>query len=336
MATVYASLLAGGAGGTVLDDWLGAFPPSHPARMAFGPVALSVDRTRASILTGAASELRLFADTEIAWLTSGHELDPAAVGHELTALFLVIPDERSTRYPLATLLIQQTLQALAAEADKNGGKLATPVTFLLDEFGNLPQIRDFDKTVTVARSRGIRLVLALQDLQQLKRHYRDAYGTIKGNLNLWLYLRTADLDTAKEVSERLGRYTTESMSVSAPHVTIFTSAPTVGPASEAHALQARELLTAEEVLRWPPDAGRAEVILMQSGRLPARLPVPDLSAWAGVWPAVQRPAPAPLARVMEAAAVWVPSAPPEAEEAGEGLPLAEALGEGDDDTPYDG
>ncbi len=106
MGSVYAALLAGGEGGTRLDDWMDQFPPDHPAYKAYGPVRLSVERTRASILTGAAAELRLFADQEVAWLTSAQDHDLAAPGRRPTAVFLVIPDERSTRYPLATLYVQ--------------------------------------------------------------------------------------------------------------------------------------------------------------------------------------------------------------------------------------
>ncbi len=70
----------------------------------------------------------------------------------------MIPDERATRYPLATLYLQQTMQALVTLADEHGGRLPVRVNFLLDEFANLPAIKDFDHVVTVARGRGIRLL----------------------------------------------------------------------------------------------------------------------------------------------------------------------------------
>ncbi len=283
MGSVYAALLAGGPGGGRIDDWINQFPPDHPAYRAYGPVRLAVERTRASILTGAAAELRLFADDEIAWLTALQDHDLADLGRQPTAVFLVIPDERATRYPLATLYIQQTLQALAALADEHGGRLPMGVNVLLDEFGNLPQIRDFDKTVAVARGRGIRLLLAVQDLAQIKRHYGDAANTIKGSTNTWLYLRTAEIDTAREITAKLGQYTVAAENLSIPRVTWWTSSPTVGTASTTHSMQARDLLTPEEILRWPP----GQALVMQAGWLPTRLPLPDLSAWSKIWPDIQ-------------------------------------------------
>lgn len=302
MASVYATLLAGGAGGGRLDDLFAQYPPDHPARMAYGGTALTVDRTRASILGTAAAALRLFADEEVAWLVGAQDHELAAAGERLTATFLVVPDERSTRYPLATLYIQQTLQALAALADEHGGRLPVPVTVLLDEFGNLPEIKNFDKTVTVARSRGIRLLLAVQDLAQVKRHYGDAAHTITGNLGLWVYLSTSDLDTAKTVSEKLGRYTVAAENLSVPRVTFWTTAATVGTATKSQTLLGRDLLTAEEVLRWP----RGQALVLQARHLPAKLPLPDLSAWRRVWPEIQERRPEPPTSPISAPPTWRP------------------------------
>ena len=302
MGSVYAALLAGGAGGGRLDDWIEQFPPDHPAYRAYGPVRLSVERTRASILTGAAAELRLFADDEVAWLVADQDHDLADLGRRPTAVFLVIPDERSTRYPLATLYIQQTLQGLAQLADQYGGRLPVQVNVLLDEFGNLPQIRDFDKTVAVSRSRGIRLLLAVQDLAQIKRHYGEASNTIKGSTNTWIYLRTAEIDTAREIAAKLGRYTVAAENMSVPRVSWWTSNPTVGTASTTHTLQARELLTPDEVLRWPP----GQALVLQAGQLPAKLPLPDLSAWERVWPDIQSRKAEPPASPVAPPAFWRP------------------------------
>lgn len=310
MGTVYAALLSGGAGGGRLDDLMEQFPAEHPARKAYGSVSLTVDRTRASILGTGAAALRLFADDEVAWLVGAQDHSLAAAGEELTATFLVVPDERSTRYPLATLYVSQTLQALAGLADRNGGSLPVPVTFLLDEFGNLPQLSDFDKTVTVARSRRIRLVLTVQDLAQLKRHYGDAAHTLEGNLGTWIYLSTADLDTAKTISDKLGQYTVQAENLSVPRVTLFTrSAPPGQPdpvaANRNLNLTARDLLTPEEVIRWP--AGQA--LILQARELPARLPLPDLSAWSRLWPELQTRRAEPPVSEIDAPPTWRPPSP---------------------------
>lgn len=66
LASVYATLLAAGPGGNRLDDLFSQFPEDHPARKAFAPVSLAVERTRTLILTDAAAILRPFAEEGVA------------------------------------------------------------------------------------------------------------------------------------------------------------------------------------------------------------------------------------------------------------------------------
>lgn len=293
IASVYQSVVTSGENGKLLDLWMALFPDSHPVSRAYGPVRLAVEKTRASILTVAATALSPFGDSDVAWLTSATDLDLAEPGRRPTAVFLVIPDERSTRYPLATLYIQQTLQALAALADEHGGRLPVRVNLLLDEFANLPAIKDFDKTVTVARGRNIRLLLAIQDLAQLAARYGPAAGTIKGNCS-WLYLLTNDLGTANEIAGKLGNYTTEPTS---PHGTRLLG----GSAQNGHpSLMGRSLLYADEIMRWP----EGEALYLQARHAPARMQLPDLSAWRSLFPQIMERDSLPPARTTPEVPVW--------------------------------
>lgn len=241
-----------------------------PAWPAYGTVALTTGNTRASVTSTATAQMRLWADPAVAWLTGAqdHELD--APGRETAAVFLVIPDERKTRYPLATLYVAQVHQALTALAGRSpGGKLPVRVNFLLDEFGNLPAIPDFDTKLTVAGGRGMRFLLAVQDLAQLKKHYRESTPTITGNCATWLYLSTADLETAKVVVGKAGRYTVLTESTSA---SVRANDYSRG---SSDSLAARDLLTPDEVLRWP----LGQALILQTRQHPAHLPLPDLSEW---------------------------------------------------------
>lgn len=333
MGSVYASLNAGlpGDGGRRLDAWIHQFPPDHPAYEAYGPVRLAVDRTRSSILVGATAQLSLWADTETKWLTADQDHDLAGPGQRPTAVFLVIPDERSTRYPLATLYVQQTLQSLVTLADANNGRLPVTVNVLMDEFGNLPQMRDFDHTVTVARGRGIRLLLAVQDLAQIKKHYGDSAQTIKGNCNTWMYLLTSDLDTAKEISGKMGEYTTQGETNSMPKV-YWTSSTTPGHATNTTNLVGRALLKPDELLRWP----EFQSLVLQARHAPARLPLPDLSGWASVWPEIQQKTPLPDPVPIDPVPVWRPPLPPKTAERVDGGPPKEEAATGAAPAKEDG
>ena len=271
-------LLMTHAQGTALDAWFDTtFPDRHPAKEAYAMIRTAAPETRQSIYVTSTSTLRLFADPEMAWLTSAH--DPAwPMGQTVQqladrlqqkpfALFLVIPDEDSTRYPLATLFLTQLIQTLVDTANSRG-RLPRRVTFLLDEFGNLPPIPDFEKALTVGRGRGLRFLLSVQALQQLRDQYDKKAEILSGTCQLWLYLGTADTETAETLSKKCGQKTVHTQS----------TAHTTGQSGESvtDSTMSRSLLTADEILRWP--VGKM-LVLQQPGAFPGVLPIPDLSQW---------------------------------------------------------
>lgn len=250
-------------------DYINSLPASHPARAAFAAATLAPGRTRASFFTGVAASLRLFADPSIAYLTSVQDHNLADVGKRKTAVFLIIPDERATRHVLASLYIDQTYQALVDLANENRGRLPIRVNFILDEFGNLPAITDFDKKITVAGGRGMRFTLVIQDLGQLKERYKASAQTITGNCHTWVYILTTDIETAKVISQKTGRYTVETESYSSQIRGHDVSS------GSSHNLAGRELLLPDEILRWPDEMA----LVLRARQYPARLPMPDLSKW---------------------------------------------------------
>lgn len=273
MTTAYRILTELGAnGGKDLDVWLTNLSPHHPARMAYGTAALSESRTRASIYTGTAAHLRLWADPGIAKLCSVSDFDPAAAGKKPMAIFILMPDEMGARRNIANLFINQMYSGLAGLARENGGSLPVPVWFLLDEFGNIGKVPNISEKLTVAAGRGIRFVLAIQAKAQLERVYgRQNAEIILANCDTWLYLRTADLDTAKEISQKAGNYTV---------VTQSTQRRGRGNNnySQSEGTTGRALLTPDEVLLWQI----GESLLLQAGQYPARLALQDMSLWP-VW-----------------------------------------------------
>ncbi|MGI1691656.1 VirD4-like conjugal transfer protein, CD1115 family [Thermoanaerobacter uzonensis] len=262
----------GANGGELLDRYFKSLPYIHPAASAYGVAALSEDRLRSSIFTGTAAQLRLWSDPAVVYLTSKKDHDLDVVGKEKASVFIVIPDERSTRNVLATLYISQAYQALVDLANKNRGRLLQRVNFILDEFGNLPPIPDFDKKITVAAGRNMRFLLAVQDISMIKAKYKELAQTITGNCAVWVYILTTDPETAKIISLKTGQYTirTESYSSQVKH-TDYSHGTSEG-------LIGRSLLTPDEVLRWPHD----RALILQARQNPAWLPLPDLSKWPAV------------------------------------------------------
>jgi len=273
MATAYYLLAEYGRpfedGVIPLIEYINNLPVRHPAKSAFATASIAPYKTRASFFTQALSDLRLFSDPNIADMTSKQDHDLQNIGIEKTAVFLVVPDEKSTRNVLATLYIDQVYQSLVELANKNGGRIPKRVNFLLDEFGNLPAIPDFDKKLTVALGRGIRFILSVQDVTQIKKLYKENAQTITGNCHNWIYILTADVETAKLISQKTGQYTVETESKNS---SIQSKGHSFGMGVST---TGRALLMPDEVLRWPSD----EALLLRTRQFPARYPLPDLSLY---------------------------------------------------------
>ena len=268
LASVYHVLTQSGP---ALDGILQALPPTHPARQAYGPVLTSAPETRQNQLNVVAVSLSLFADPNIAWLTGGSTFRPEDLTAPRTAVFVVVPDDTSTYYPLAALFVTQVMQTLArAAAARPGGKLAVPVHLVLDEFGNLPKIPEFDKALTVARGRGIRVTLTVQHLAQLDERYGPKTAeTMRGSCNTWVYLSANDPETARIVSDKVGQTTIETTSRGTNWQTGSRQW------SENTSATGRALLPPDEVMRWKPD----HTLVLQMGQLPAKLPARYWTDW---------------------------------------------------------
>lgn len=252
-----------------LLDYIKSLSVKHPAKSAFATASIAPYKTRASFFTTVLSDLRLFGDPNISDMTSKQDHDLESVGIEKTAVFLITPDEKSTRNVLATLYVDQLYQSLVDLANKRGGRIPRRVNIILDEFGNLPPLPDFDKKITVGGGRGIRFTLVLQDIAQLKKLYDKNSQTITGNCHTWIYLKTADIETAKLISEKTGKYTVETENSSS------SLQPKSHSLSHGVSTTGRPLLMTDEVLRWNID----ESLVLPISHFPVRYPLPDLSFW---------------------------------------------------------
>ena len=166
------------------------------------------DKTRGSYLSTIFDKLSMFSDMSICSLTSANEIDFAEISTKPTALFLQIPDEKETRHTLAAMVILQAYKALVAKANTYPDlSLPRSVYFLLDEFGNLPQVHKLEQMITVGRSRKIWLALVVQSYAQLRIVYDEkSADIIKSNCNIQIFIGTTDQKTIEEFSKKCGNY----------------------------------------------------------------------------------------------------------------------------------
>ncbi|WP_051638456.1 VirD4-like conjugal transfer protein, CD1115 family [Butyrivibrio sp. NC2002] len=139
-------------------------------------------------------------------------LDIASLGEKKTVLFLNVSDTDHSMDSLVNLFYTQALQTLIAKADESpGGQLKIPVRIILDDFASSAIIPDFDRILSVVRSRDIWLTICIQSFTQLESLYTYQQAqTIINNCDHIIYLGSNDIKSAEFIGTR-ARKTPESV-----------------------------------------------------------------------------------------------------------------------------
>ena len=178
-------------------------------------VLTNADKTKMSYMGIVSNRMGIFTDMGVCYATSSNEMDLKTFADQPTAIFIKIPDEKTTRHPIATMFVSQLYKILVDVANKRGGALPRDVYFLLDEFGNMPKIENFETIITVARSRRIYFTLILQSYAQLTIKYGQEVGaTVKDNCNIHIFIASNDDGTKEEFSKRCGNISVETETTS--------------------------------------------------------------------------------------------------------------------------
>ena len=215
--------------------------PDHIALKYYDAYHSGSGKTLKSIQITLAARLEKFNLESVAGLTITDELDLWKLGEEKTALFAIIPDNDTSFNFLVSLLYTQIFQQLFEVADKKyGGSLPVHVQFLMDEFANVSLPDDFDKILSVMRSRGVSVSIILQNLAQLKALFEKQWESIVGNTDEFVYLGGNEQATHKYVSELLGKETIDTN-------TYGRSTGRNGNYSTNYQNTGRELMTPDEV-----------------------------------------------------------------------------------------
>lgn len=215
--------------------------PDHIAVKYYRDYHSGSAKTLKSIQITLASRLEKFNLESLASLTSVDELDLPSLGEKKVALFALIPDNDTSFNFLVSILYTQLFQQLFFLADhKYGGSLPIHVHFVMDEFANVSLPDDFDKILSVMRSRSVSVSIILQNLAQIKALFEKQWESIIGNCDEFLYLGGNEQSTHKYVSELLGKETIDTN-------TYGKSSGRSGNYSTNYQISGRELLTPDEV-----------------------------------------------------------------------------------------
>ncbi len=215
--------------------------PDHIAVKYYKAYHSGSAKTLKSIQITLAARLEKFNLESMAMLTATDELDLSSMGEKKVALFALIPDNDTSFNFLVSILYTQLFQQLFYTADrKYGGSLPVHVHFCMDEFSNVSLPDDFDKILSVMRSRGVSVSIILQNMAQLKALFEKQWESIVGNCDGFLYLGGNEQSTHKYVSEFLGKATIDTN-------TYGKSSGRSGSYSTNYQTAGRELMTPDEV-----------------------------------------------------------------------------------------
>ena len=237
---------------------MGKLPPDHKARWFAGAALNSAEQAMASVMSTVLSCLNAFLDSELEQvLCFDSTIDAEKFGSEKSAIFLILPEEDTTKNFMAGLMIQNLSRELFSVADENGGKLQNRVVLFCDEFGTMPPF-DVLPLFSAGRSRRLTLVPIIQSLAQLEKNYgKEGSEIIQDNCQDTIFGGFApNSQTAEVLSKALGNRTVLSGSVSRGK----------NDPSQSLQMMERPLLTADELKAIP----KGNFIVQKTGQHPMR------------------------------------------------------------------
>lgn len=187
-------------------------PESSDAKKNANSCILSnANSTRMCILSTFNAKMETYKEvmTNIVTSSNSFELDELADETKPVAVFVVYRDEAKTSYDTVRQFITSAYNKLIEIAnDQPNLRLKRPFLFILDEFGNLPALKDFDTTISACGGRNIWFQIVLQSYAQLAGNYGgETAEIIKENLNMHVFFGTNNAETKRQFSEECGKKT---------------------------------------------------------------------------------------------------------------------------------
>ncbi|MDR3216991.1 MAG: type IV secretory system conjugative DNA transfer family protein [Clostridiaceae bacterium] len=137
-------------------------------------------------------------------LTSGNTIDLDSDDENPFAIFNITRDYEKSDFIVAGLFIDWVYRMMLEKVEKKGPQRA--LHFLLDEFGNIPEIRDLENKISTARSRNIWFHLVVQSHKQLDIVYgADRAVVIRDNCNSQIFLGAQNRATKENFSAECGK-----------------------------------------------------------------------------------------------------------------------------------
>ena len=248
-------------------------PEDHKARWFAGAALNTSEQAMNSVMSTALSRLNAFLDSELEQiLCFDTAIDAEKFCSEKSAIFVVMPEEDTSKHFMVSLIVQQFYREILAVADENGGQLKNRVMMYLDEFGTIPKIESAEMMFSASRSRRMSIVAIIQSFAQLQKNYgKEGAEIITDNTQLTVFGGFAPNSGSAEVlSKALGNKTVQSGSVSRGR----------NDPSQSLQMIERALLTTDELKTLP----KGTFVVMKTGFYPMMVKLKLFFKWGIVFP----------------------------------------------------
>ena len=156
---------------------------------------------RNSILSTARNQLGFLTSQQMADNLGASSMRLYDLKRKPVTIYLCLPASRMlTHAKWMRLILNLAMSALELEETKP----ELPVLLMLEEFAALGHMRALEQASAYMAGFGVKLWAVLQDMSQLKRHYKEGWETFLGNAGVVTVFGNNDQTTLDYVSKRLG------------------------------------------------------------------------------------------------------------------------------------
>ena len=164
------------------------------------------DKQRGGVIGTVSIALRVFQDPVIKQNTSVSDftIDSLMDDDQPTSLFLVFTsDDHQRLQPLIKMMIDTIVDKLGSRMEN---KRKHRLLLLLDEFTSVGKLNSIARGVSFVAGFGIKLLLIIQDLNQLEEHY-GKNQSIVGNCHIRVAFAPTEYSSAEQLSNMVGKTT---------------------------------------------------------------------------------------------------------------------------------
>lgn len=231
---------------------------AHPAKASFDFMTQSSETVKTGMIMGLGTRLQIMQNPAVQEITSRSDIDLTLPGREKCAYFIVLSDSNKSMSFLSSLFFSCLFIKLTQFADRQISRCCpVSVNLILDEFNNIGKLgaeedgSDFARLLSTCRSRGLRVIMAVQSLGQLQNRYpNNLWWELIGNCDVQLMLGCTDEITAEYFSNRSGDMTVDVNNYMTNRRTLAV-AQIIPEYRQMDGVGRRKVLTPDEVLRLP-------------------------------------------------------------------------------------